>query len=460
MLNKKNILILLILFTTTDLLVGQNKYKKEPLTRILFVFDGSQSMLGKWESGRKIDIAYKLMGEILDSLEQIKDKNFELALRVYGHQKAVPPQDCNDTKLEIPFGKNNILKIKKFIKTITPRGTTPISRSLEKSSSDFPSCVNCRNIIILITDGKEECNEDPCAVSRMLQKNGIILKPFVIGIGLDKNFKESFECIGNFFEANNEKSFQNILGVVISQALNSTTAQVNLLDSNGNPTETNVNMTFYDKLTKTVKYNYIHTINNRGNPDTLILDPLLTYDLVVHTIPNVFKDSIVIIPGKHNTIAIDAPQGKLHLNIAYSNSTKNTKAIIKRKGESETLNIQNLNTSEKYITGNYEIEILTLPRYKENITIVQSTTTSLSVPKPGLASIITTSHGHGSIYVQKENKLEWVCNLDNKKTQQSYYLQPGYYRVIFRPKNSKKSIYTIEKKFEIISGSSNSIKLY
>lgn len=460
MCNKKNILFFLLFFGITYFSIAQNKKKQEPLTRILFVFDGSQSMLGKWQSGKKIDIAYRLMGEMLDSLEEIENKNFELALRVYGHQKSVPPQDCNDTKLEIPFGGNNVGKIKNFIRTITPRGTTPIARSLERAANDFPSCKNCRNIIILITDGKEECNEDPCSVSRMLQKKGIILKPFVIGIGLDKNFKESFECIGNFFEANDEKSFQNILGVVISQALNNTTAQVNLLDINANPTETDVNMTFYDRLTGAIKYNYIHTINNRGNPDTLVLDPLLTYDLVVNTIPPISKDSINIKPGKHNIIALDSPQGTLELNIPYSNSTKNLKAIIKRRNGSQTIHVQNFNTSEKYITGSYDVEILTLPRYKESITIKQSTNTTLSIPKPGLASIISTSQGYGSIYVEKENRLEWVCNLDDKKTQQSYYLQPGYYRVVFRPKNSKQSIYTIDKKFEIFSGSSNSIKLY
>ena len=38
--------------------ISQNKKQKEPLTRILFVFDGSQSMLGKWQSGRKIFSGY------------------------------------------------------------------------------------------------------------------------------------------------------------------------------------------------------------------------------------------------------------------------------------------------------------------------------------------------------------------------------------------------------------------
>ena len=104
--------------------------KKSPLTRILFVFDGSQSMYGRWESGAKIDVAQRLMGQMLDSLQGIQaDGNFQLALRVYGHQKPVPPQDCSDTKLEVPFGNGNIYKIKRVLKTIKPKGTTPIAGS-------------------------------------------------------------------------------------------------------------------------------------------------------------------------------------------------------------------------------------------------------------------------------------------------------------------------------------------
>src|SRR5690606_12091970 len=126
-------------------------------------------------------------------------------------------------------------------------GTTPIAQSLDRAATDFPPCENCRNVIILITDGIEACDGDPCAVSRQLQKKGIILKPFVIGIGLDESFKKSFECVGTYFDATNEETFQKVLGIVISQALQNTTAQVNLLDINNKPSETDVPITFYDR---------------------------------------------------------------------------------------------------------------------------------------------------------------------------------------------------------------------
>jgi Ca-activated chloride channel family protein len=129
---------------------------KKPVTRILFVFDGSQSMHGRWESGSKIAIAQRLITEMLDSLQSIDDRQtFQLALRVYGHQYPVPPQNCNDTRLEVPFAFGNVPKIKKKLRSIIPKGTTPIARSLSRASSDFPPCENCRNVIILITDGIE-----------------------------------------------------------------------------------------------------------------------------------------------------------------------------------------------------------------------------------------------------------------------------------------------------------------
>ena len=90
-------LIGLILFSS-DIYAQKTQ---EPVNRILFVFDASQSMLGRWQSGRKIDIAKQLLTNITDSLKDVK--NLEIALRVYGHQRSFPPQDCNDTKLEINF---------------------------------------------------------------------------------------------------------------------------------------------------------------------------------------------------------------------------------------------------------------------------------------------------------------------------------------------------------------------
>jgi len=437
----------------------QEKEKPETITRILFIFDASQSMFGEWQSDVKINIARELLSDLLDSLQNIK--NIELALRVYGHQYDFRvKQNCNDTKLEVPFAKNNVIKIKNKLKSIVPKGTTPIARSLEMAGSDFPPCSNCRNIIILITDGIEECDGDPCAISAALQKGGIVLQPFIIGIG--KNFEDAFDCVGKYFDASEEKAFRESLNIVISQTLNPTTLHVNLLDINKNPTETNVNMTFYDNYSGLIKYNFIHTLNSKGNPDMLTVDPLLNYDIVVHTIPPVGIDSVVLTPGKHNIVGIDAPQGYLKLKFESSGSIiKNLPCIVRENDKTETMNVQYFDQLEKYITGIYDLEILCLPRLIiENVEIKQSHTTDVIIHVPGIANIYTNNNGYGSIYIESKDKLKWIYNLRDNLNTESLVLQPGNYKVVFRTKHSYRSFYTVEKSFTIKSGMTTNVKMY
>lgn len=457
------IVILLFLVSSFQIVQGQNNLKKPeekpPVSRILFVFDASQSMLGTWEKNTKITIARNVLISLLDSLEKLD--NIELALRVYGHQSPVPPQDCSDSKLEVPFAKGNASKIRQKLRFIDPKGTTPIANSLAMAANDFGAAENCRNIIILITDGVEACDGDPCEVSRQLQLKGITLKPFIIGIGIDENFKESFNCIGHYYNAAKEEKFKEVLNVVISQALNSTTAQVNLLDANGLPTETNVNMAFYDYYSGKLRNNYMHTMNHRGNPDTLILDPLITYRLVVHTIPPVQKDSFKVIPGKHTIIAVDAPQGFLQLKADNAVTLKNTIAIIRKEKDTNTLNYMEIGTTEKYITGKYDIEISTTPKIMlYGIEIKQSYTTTISIPQPGLVTFLIKAPGYGSIYLNEKGKdQKWVYNINPNNKNESVSLQPGSYTAVFRAINAKQTLYTISKTFDVASGSSKIIEL-
>ncbi|MCK4661241.1 MAG: VWA domain-containing protein [Bacteroidales bacterium] len=438
---------------------SQPQKYKPPLTRILFLVDGSQSMLSQWESGRKIDIAKHLLIDMVDSLQYLE--NVELALRIYGHQKPVPPQDCKDTKLEVPFAKDNAPDIRQKLRTISPKGTTPIAYSLEQAGNDFPKCSDCRNIIILITDGIESCDGDPCAVSLELQKKGIVLKPFVIGIGLDEEFRKTFQCVGHYYDAANEDRFHAVMKVVISQALNSTTAQVNLLDSYGKPTETNVNMTFYDIISGKVKHNFVHTINHRGVPDTVILDPLSTYKLTVQTLPPVYADSIKLTPGKHIIIAVDAPQGDLIVKRPSSNQYRNLNYLIKKAGEHKIINVQQVDKKQKYIIGKYDIEVLTLPRIViKDVGIKQSHTTKIEIPSPGIVTFYMAAPGFASLYVIEGNKLKWFYNLDENLMQHNLVIQPGNYRIIYRAKNAKETIYTVDKSFKVKSGSSERIKLF
>lgn len=430
--------------------------------RILFIFDDSYSMYAPWNSNIKIEVAKQVMSEFLDSLRDIP--NLQLALRCYGHTTFFRPErNCKDTKLEVPFAdaKTNALKIKQRILRLEPMGTTPIAYSLGESVNDFTPCNTCRNIVILITDGIEECEGNPCQVSAELQRKGIFIRPFVIGVGLDVKFADVFACMGKFYDVSNEANFKDVLKLVLTEALSQTTVQVDLLDINKRPTETDVDMTFYEAGTDKVKYNYLHTINIRGNPDTLVLNPDLNYDLVVHTLPPREKKNISIVKGKHNVIPLDAPQGFLRLELDGTINNYNPTTIVRQSGDMKTLTVQDFGKTEKYIVGKYDLEVLTLPRILlKDVEIKQSSTNTIKIPSSGNVQFNKSGTGFGSVYVDDGKSLTWVCNLNPNLNNEVIYLQPGKYKAIFRMEFSKETIKSVEKNFEVKSGTPLSIKFF
>lgn len=151
--------------------------------------------------------------------------------------------------------------------------------------------------------------------------------------------------------------------------------------------------------------------------------------------------------GKHTVIPIDAPQGflKISRNQGVYNFNEKVKCIIRKSNEMNTINIQPINTTEKYIIGNYDLEILTLPRILFNFNTIEPTKTKvITIPSAGLLQVKCIEAGDGSILLKRENNLEWVCNLGTQ-TIQSFYLQPGNYIGVWRAKALKGSIYSIEK---------------
>lgn len=426
---------------------------QKQINRILFIFDDSYSMYAPWNSEPKINTAKRVMAKIMDSIQVIQD--LEIALRCYGHTTFFQPvRNCKDSKLEVPFAPANVNaeKIKQIINKLEPKGTTPIAYSIAQAESDFPPCENCRNIIILITDGIEECEGNPCEVSAMLQKKGIFIRPFVIGIGLDIKFADALGCMGKFIDVSNESNFYPALRNVLIEALTRTTVQVNLLDTYKKPTETDVVMTFYNSENHQIMYNYVHTLNNYGRPDTLVLDPDITYDIDVFTLPKISKKNIKIEKGKHNIISIDAPQGFLKLQIEGSTSDYYPTTIVKLFGDSTIVNVQEFGKTEKYIVGKYDLEILTLPRiYLKGVEIKQSYTNTVKIPGSGSVFISKPAKGYGSIYLDNGKTLQWVCNLNDNMDVENIYLQPGKYKLEFRYVHQKQMIKTIEKSFEIKS---------
>ncbi|MEA2042674.1 MAG: VWA domain-containing protein [Bacteroidota bacterium] len=451
----KSVLVLLVMLLSIS---AKAQMKRSPVTtRILFIFDESNSMTAGWESGTKIEVAKKMLIKMVDKLKEYE--NVEMALRMYGHQSKVPPQDCSDTKLEVPFRKNNAEYIKQKLRYTTPKGTTPIARSLEEAGDDFPPCVNCRNIIILITDGIEACNGDPCKIALGLYEKGITLKPFIIGIGLDVKFKEAFECIGQFYNANDEEEFEQIVTTIIEKSVKGTTAEIDLLDAYNQPAETNVGISLYNSDRKIIDRQIIHTLNALGNPDTLSMSPDVNYSMTVHTIPPVHVSGIKLREGKHNKIKAKTPQGTLNVIQNDGLEYKGLQYIIRKNGSKETLHVGRMFEPQKYITGTYDLEILCLPRIKRyGIEIGQSQKQLVKIPQPGLANIFLPAKGYGGIYLISKGKTRLIKSL-RMETQANVHLQPGHYIVIHRTKGARATMFTKERHFIIRSKQSINVNL-
>lgn len=425
-------------------------------SKVLIVLDASGSMMGKWGSQTKWEIAKRVLSTTIDSI-QTANPTVQFGVRIFGHQFYRTAENCTDSNFEIPFGKKNSRDIMERLSYITPQGQTPIAYSLVASAADFNNSKD-HNSIILITDGLETCEGNPCDAAVELQKMRVSMKPFVIGMGLQEaGGFDFYNCVGFYYEAADEKSMSVALDVVVSQALNNTTTQVNLIDDNGKPLETNVEMTFTDAYSGKDIYNCLHTMTSNGVPDTIPLDPKGKYDLVVHTIPPVYKKNIELLPGKHNIIPVEAGQGTLSL---VSSNAKTIPCIVRQNDDQKTLEVQNINTDRRYLTGTYNVEVLTLPRQQFNdVKISQYETTKIQIDRLGRLTIYASELKNISIYTVNDGVWEMIKTLPSVSEKTNLDLVPGEYQLVYRSNIYKISHLTETIPVKISSGKTTNINL-
>ncbi len=454
----KRISLLCLIWLNFTVVYSQNKVQQKlpEKTRVLFVFDGSGSMEALWgKDESRMDVAKRILIKLIDSLSVNPD--IELALRVYGHRYTRQANNCQDSNLEVPFSRKNHNAIVNKIKEIKPRGVTPISYSLLQSAKDFPSGKGYRNVLILITDGIESCGADPCAVSLELQRKGVFLRPFVIGLGIKGG--KALECVGNYIDSENETSFNKVLNQSLETTFAKTTVSVDLRNGNNEPTETNINVTFLNNMTGNPAYEFVHYRDKQGRPDSVQIDPVLSYDIVVNTLPPVIRKDVNIINGSHNVITIAAPQGSLV--VKPEGKGNNFSVLVHEEGKANLLNQQRSSESNRYLAGSYYVEALTLPRRSFKVAIEADKTKTITIPSTGLVNINTTSNGYGSLFEILENgQTKWVCDLNDNTAQHSYNLLPGSYKIAFRVKQAAGSKYTAIKNFDIKSGVSLNLSMF
>ena len=443
--------------------IATEQENEEPLasTEILFVFDASNSMNAFWDGNRKIEVASRLLSESLEELYGIP--GLELGLRVYGHQTRFieGKQDCDDTELVIPFSHGNNLLIRKALTRLQARGTTPIARSLQRAADDFSDSEG-RKVIILITDGIEACDEDPCAVSKMLQQKGIIVKPFIIGIGIEDQYKETFRCVGNFFDAGDTETFKEILNIVIDQAINDTSFEVDLINGQGMPHITDVGVTLLDAHDKSIVRQWMHTLNVFGKPDTIQIDPVPSYDLVVHTIPPLRRNDVRFKARAHNHVRFEnAGQGTFRAEFARGlrNGYESLPITIFESGSILPLIAIPINSEVLLREGMYDVYFPTHPPVLiQSVSIDENELSPVSIPQPGYLQLSAFPIGYGEV-IDAEHRVvyQWSSGKSNPSGQ--YLLQPGNYTFIYRSRSAQSSEYSFVKLFNIRSGTTTHLSI-
>lgn len=412
-------------------------------------------------------LASSLLYQIADSLEKQK-ADVQIAVRVFGHQSPNTAKNCKDSKLEIPFGGSVAGLIQQKLNKIKPKGYTPIAYSIEQAAlNDFPADKrNTLNAIILITDGIETCGGDPCAAAQALEAKHIALKPFIIGLGIEDSLRKNFNCVGTYFDVRNAAGFKNALQSIVGQISQRTSLQINLLDEKGWASETNLEVTLADSYTGALRYAFIHATNEAGISDTVRVDPVGLYDITVHSYPPVSKKKINIIPGRHNTIAFDVPQGNLQLNVSGANVNTNRssdiQAVVHPTGSNEIVYVQDLNSSIRYLAGEYDLEILTLPRINlRGILVIPNETKTLNIPAAGTLNLSLLSGGWCSIYtVNSLQRWEKIYDAGNAKGgAYTLNLQPGEYDIVYKSNNRIGSEQTITKHIVVESGKTVVVRL-
>lgn len=207
-----------------------------PPSQIELILDASGSMRGKVKSGeQKITIAKNVLSSIIHNLPE----DLEVALRVYGHHLPKDPkrESCNDTELIVPFGTNNRETLIKAIDNISPKGQTPIGRSLLMLSEDFKETSGAK-LVILVSDGIETCStnkndkEYPISVIKMLQEKGFQFRVNIVGFEIgESQTREFLQTLaqtsgGHYYDAKGTKQLENS----IDKAMNTT---YSVLDAQG-----------------------------------------------------------------------------------------------------------------------------------------------------------------------------------------------------------------------------------
>lgn len=171
-------------------------------------------MWGQIGGETKISIARETLAEVLGTVPE----TVELGFMAYGHRRK---SDCADIELITPSGPGTGATIADAANALTPLGKTPLTDAVRQAAAEL-GYEHEKATVILITDGIETCEADPCAVAEELERNGVDLTVHVVGFGLSEEEGQQVACLadntgGQYFSAADASALADALSQSIAQ---------------------------------------------------------------------------------------------------------------------------------------------------------------------------------------------------------------------------------------------------
>lgn len=179
----------------------------------ILVMDGSGSMWGQIDGVAKITIAQDVVSGLMETIPA--DQN--IGLTVYGHRER---GNCTDIETIVAPGPNTRDAIRDAVNAIKPLGKTPMTDSIIAAAEALRYTEDSATVI-LVSDGVETCNPDPCAAMRLLEEAAIDFTAHVVGFDVESDAAAlaQMQCIadetgGQFLTADNAEELGQALQTV------------------------------------------------------------------------------------------------------------------------------------------------------------------------------------------------------------------------------------------------------
>ncbi|MCX7287847.1 MAG: VWA domain-containing protein [Rhodobacterales bacterium] len=153
----------------------------------IIVLDASGSMWGQIDGRAKLEIAREALGTVLGGI----DPATEIGLIAYGHREK---GSCDDIELVVPPAAGTGQAIIEAANSMKFLGKTPLTEAVRRAAAELKS-TEAKATVILITDGIETCEGDPCALGAELEASGIDFTANVVGFGLTEEEGKAVACL-------------------------------------------------------------------------------------------------------------------------------------------------------------------------------------------------------------------------------------------------------------------------